>query len=1289
MKKIGVKSNIIKLIATGAFLCFTLAACKNFLNAGNIKEEIEQAIYINNHECPVATVEEPAFSDTGVARNKTIIVSFTMPVDPQTFKNSYDIKDASGNSLKVNFMEPVWSEDFKIVYIYANKQNLIEIDENSVMDVYFTLSRECKTEDGLPVQKSINHKYRINSQTKSAAPVLAQESNAVRPKISYRNLVLHEAQALTEEPLTAANESLICSQNHINENLNLYVKGNDAGGGKIYAYITYKRIYNADGTTVKNPVEKEIVFDKLNDKLLSNTDADGYKYLNIAYNLGKIPDYQDGMYEFNIRVKDEYDNISEAGKKYFILCDTQLSKSSNAMIWNETPMFRQDFTMNGEVNYPCPYDAQVPTEEIMEMYRKRVQFLYLVDDIYYISPFGGSKQYIDKVNDFTILFSWGTDLEHLSEPVAAKSKTFYDKTGKFKYYMSFDSENKDKDPSDVIPPKDQEPTNYDPDHVNTYADWLEYWYWNALSGGNPGSFYSKSDEKIIYELPDSYYNYTLDNADSDVYLQAVIIDSVGNTNTIETVMPRRIDFYSYKVEEETETENNKKYYKITLNYSDRTANVTRFTNVPNKNINAFYRILYAAIDDSSHENPAADDYDTSALNLTRNCYKSFEEDNYSIYTDKNVIEIPKEMENGVDKTPNYVIYIQPNYQTNSLVNGMYTGQTFGPFLKLIIDPTVTGTTGGPEAFEIESVSKESAGVNTGLLNITVILNKVQEGVTYIPCYSHDPRNTSDGYASEYSCVDHCTVTKIVDSGEEKTKIEFTIINPLRAPIYVGEGGPADYEDNNARWDRWTNLLMDGLYDYECPFDVKFKILATKDGVSTESSNIKSLTLRGLEDDNIPPRIKEDMYVHDSRLDYDGTAFVFDGLILENEGHIKPYFKFYYTPYNGIWGSSIDVLSEEEIKSLPYGTGYYRLDAYIDGGKNILDFKYTPVVPVYGLEDGTYMFFGKIEDTQGNYSYVTLGKANIGTYKNKLEVETVSDKTERSITVNFKLAPGEEALQKTYINLQNLVGDEGNWYNVYSEQNALQKMDFTGSTATIVYDENFTYYEDCDDSNKRTGTDSNGNPLEWYEPALKNSTDRPWTWNFYRVTVQSFNENPDVKIHYGRPYDEVDSTTGRIYNPWKFNQSWEAGGDFEYNKCTDETVSYTKYFYLKGEDEDLSDLQSSFFSSNARANSNHNHIVNVFASLHDFGKDADEWERRGKLIKTHFYHANLIEPKREWFSSDDEYKTNHDWYETFFDDTVAQQDMALSNEKGFVYYAAVVHFADGSTAVSDTYTMNGY
>ena len=87
-------------------------ACENFLDNGNVKEEIEHAIYIANHECPEATVE-PAFSDTGLPKNRAVIVTFSLPVNPESFNNSYDIKDEDGKSLLEHCESPLWSNDNK------------------------------------------------------------------------------------------------------------------------------------------------------------------------------------------------------------------------------------------------------------------------------------------------------------------------------------------------------------------------------------------------------------------------------------------------------------------------------------------------------------------------------------------------------------------------------------------------------------------------------------------------------------------------------------------------------------------------------------------------------------------------------------------------------------------------------------------------------------------------------------------------------------------------------------------------------------------------------------------------------------------------------------------------------------------------------------------------------------------------------------------------------------------------------------------------------------------------
>ena len=1287
------KSFVKNTILWGALLCVVLlfVSCENFLSGSKVKDDLEKAVLIANSECPVATVEEPAFSDTGVARNKTIVVSFTMPMDPATINGNYTIKDSEGNSLLDNFLPPVWSNDNKVVSIYANKENLINVAANSTLDVYFTLTKGCTTPQGLPIKTEINHKYRVNGQTKSEPPVLADTSTSSRPQIKYRNTLLSDSYLFTEGQIPATDANAFYVHNHTNSNLDFYVEGRDYGGGKIYAYITYKRLYNADGTVVTNAVEKEINLDR-DAKLLNQQEASGNKFRNISYDMAKQPDYKDGLYEFNIRVEDEYDNISEDSKTYYVICDTQLSKSSNAMFWFEAPMFRQDWEKDKARSYPSPYDQQVASEANMEHCRRQIRFNYLVDDVYYISP--DSTQYIDKVEDFKYLISWGFSLDSLCEP-EEMSEEYYENS--VNYYLQFDSDNwktyKDN-PSGIVPKTDpglkgikdgQEgeivigfKENGDPDipegYNVTYDSWLKRYYYNNFGGGDSGSIYF-TNSLIKYNLPDQFYRDSLANKDKDIYVQTTIIDSVGNVNTIESVIPKAPEVYSYKVEDGSGS--GKK--KITLNYSDATVDCSRFTNVPNKQVDAFYRVFYTKTN--------ALDADTSNLDLIRNTMKEFKDDNWSDFTDKNVFEIE------YDESNKYVVvYIQPNYQTHSLVNEVYTGQTFGPFTKVVIDTSKnTSTENGLAVPVIESVTRESAGPNTGLLNVTLTLNSYDAETSYIPYYSKDPK--IEHGPEDYIAVNDCTVTS-------DGKIQFTIANPLRPPVYKDEGehSLANYVSNTGdpewdnRWDQWRDTLTTGYYDFT--YDVKFKVLATKDGVSKESAE-KPLSLESLKDDNIPPRQNSRILSHDSRLDYDGKSFIFDDLIIEGEGHTKPYFTYYYTNYNGIWGDNLNVLSPEEIEVLPSGKGEYQFNGSVhegwDGADGAFHFSYSPVVPVTGLEDGSYMFFAKVEDTQGNYAYITLGKAHVGTFTNKPQV--TANVKQQSIKADFTLAAGEN-FEKTYICIQSHEPwsneNKGKWEYLYYSQNQLQKLSFSNSRASITYSPDFEYYKECKNNGDTAVKvkDSTDESIA-YGTVQRKDDPRPFFGRFYRLSVQGFNTHPydeasgtGVCINYGRPYVDIgaDGKFEQVYRTyWGYNQT-------EYDLCTEETVSYTTYVYLPGSWEDMSNIRSSFSTSDATVISNKIYIVNVLCSPVDLGSNADEWERRGKLIRTHYYDPET--KSTIWKDEEHPNEPNPNYHQEFdptvhpFNFSVALQDLFDSSEKGQLYYAAVVHFADNSYAVSD-------
>ena len=317
MKNIGAKKNLIKLVIGGVVLCMTLAACKNFLNAGKVREEIEQQIYINNHECPVATVEEPAFSDTGVAKNKAIIISFSMPINPDSFYNSYQIEDSSGNSLISCYLEPQWSNENKLVTILADEKNLIDLRGKKTMDVWFKLSKDCQTTDKLPIKEAINHKFRINDNLDETPPTLSVDSYVERPVIEFSGNLISDAIKLKEGEITTENEAELIQRNHINSSITIYMEGKDSGGD-VNGYIVLKRIKDVDGTDIRQK-EVEKTFKITDFNTVAGTDYQGCTY---TLNLSSINDYKDGLYEVKVYVMDTAGTKSEDYQLYYIVSDT-------------------------------------------------------------------------------------------------------------------------------------------------------------------------------------------------------------------------------------------------------------------------------------------------------------------------------------------------------------------------------------------------------------------------------------------------------------------------------------------------------------------------------------------------------------------------------------------------------------------------------------------------------------------------------------------------------------------------------------------------------------------------------------------------------------------------------------------------------------------------------------------------------------------------------------------------------------------------------------------------------
>ena len=577
---------------------------------------------------------------------------------------------------------------------------------------------------------------------------------------------------------------------------------------------------------------------------------------------------------------------------------------------------------------------------------------------------------------------------------------------------------------------------------------------------------------LYYFLPDSYIDYCDSHTTSDIYLQIAVVDSVGNSNNILTVIPKQIDFYNY---EKVSVDNTTKDMTIRLNYSDlcqeTSTDITGLLPVPDKSSEIKYRIFYAKI---------PEDYPESIYNelpLQRNLMYSYKQEvdnnhraNYKDNAEL-VIKNTGSLENP--KYPKYLVYIQPDYGLHSTISDIWAGESFGPLYEVIVDVSNL-TESSLSAPEIEStLTPESAGNGTSLYYIKGTISNYNSQTKYIPYVT-----TDEGENANWVCYDPLS----------SKDFSFTIMNPLKAPF-------TDWTDES-KWTgdyytAYSKLGDDADYD----IDVRVKILAIK-GNETKFSEEKTVNFSAENNDNIAPTQIPKIVSHDSLLSFDGHSFKYggsEGLIKEDEGHLAQTFTYYYTPYNEAWGNNLSILSEEEILSLPKGTGTYEFDIWVEKYSDPHEAKYKikPIVPIYGFADGKYMFFAKVSDTKGNSNIITLGKADINSFENKLAVNYKAD----TQSYNASLVYNKNDLDRNMLYIQKFDVDSSNWVNQNEPHKELVDCTKNKQTKTLNYNI---------EKNK-----------------LTNKT-------FYRFTLQGFNEHhydvstqTGVRLTYKMPYNPPD------------------------------------------------------------------------------------------------------------------------------------------------------------------------
>lgn len=1232
------------------FVCTILFfSCENFLDSGDVKEAIDKAIYIANSECPEATLEEPVFQDGGLPKNRAIIITFTKSINTETFDDNFFIEDTKGNSLKEYFLKPEWSNENKYVKIAANEQKLIDLGKEDTMDIIVRLSRACTTSDELPITKAINHKYRIKNEIDNKPPEFVSLKAQVPEEYIARRgingpLVLKEGRLPDITPNTTPTkeqkdaEKELLTINHINNKFDIYIEGNDYGGGMVQGHIKYRQLYDSMGEIVSSDEEEVYV------TLTKNEDNDNYKG---EYLLDLSDEkYTDGLYEIKVTVQDAYNLDSTDVRTYNVVRDTIFAYRSNTRFSFSSSLYRDDISpvevigeakrealiAEGIADYWYDPNYTPPTAKDIEEQLNEVSFSSLPKDNYYHSKVTG-ETYYDDFHNYRYFVSWGPDLDTLTTPVELK--------------------------------------------VLDWATEIE------------------NDQKCA--LHENFHKFASKNKKRNIVMQATIKDSAGNDNYITILYPKKVDFHNYIVSDDDENSDQK---KVELYFEDMTkSDYTKIADLPDRQVKPIYRVFYGKLADGNIDDSA------QTTKLTRNTAVPLEQDHWSDISDLHTIK-------NLDKNSKYAVYIQVEYKTFSVLTGQWVGESFGPLYDVIVDTSISGSAILHEPqFTWE---KESAGINTGLFNVEVEITNFDdfdESVKFIPCYSTDDGATWTYYESHPNKPD------------ENNKLAFTFLatNPLRAPFETAwaKNGAIDWWDE--KLDENHKAVGDNTY-FEAvtlckekfkypPVTAKVKILAVsyKEDGSTNETKESTIKLINFDegDDNIPPFVTSNITQHDSRLSYDGHFYQFENIVREDEGHLSEYFNYYYAPYQESWGDNLSVMEAEEIEKLPGGTGSYYSSCYkndTDKTNPIAAYTIDVAIPVNGLPDGKYMFFAKVTDTYGNYSYITLGKAEIGTFKNKMTVEY--DHSKRALISTLPIEADEQHFDRNMIHIEDCWNDDDNHHQT----------EWSSSDGYFQYLNQLQncYITTVDGKTALQNDNSKAAPGEFITFDWDTNTASPVSPRklrgdcFYRIVMQSFNENyfdgtTGVNRRYGRPYSTLEQLTNDSNYLWVTNVVNDDGGATAYDLCTEETVSNTVYYYIppiKNETtndyfnpdnpneapdseffldtEYLKDIKSTFFTATATPRSNKPYLVNVIASGQDLGDDADEWERRGKIIKSHLYYPDRNDPK---------YHT-YNLFNTF-DSSVAAEDMYNSHEKGLVYYVAVVHFADGKTAISNVYTMQGF
>ena len=362
------------------FIVLFFSACENFMKGAGTKEQLDELIKAaNSGEDFTIISKSPEYSSSGVYRDSSIEIQFSAPVNQSTF--SYEILIGGQDVSSINYLEPVFSEDGRIVRIRANSDDLINLEGNSSKDVTVKLSDKLRSEKGSFLKAALlSWTFRVNNSTEDVPPLFASINlNNGAGEINF-----------TEKSFFAANGSIAWDDadfntNHANK---IHISGIafDAGSGVDFITIKETRLRDTkndivnDKTIVSNPIFLE-------------SDSDGNVALDLDYKFELVNnEYKDGLVKLEIQLTDKCGNVSEV-KTFYAIKDTFFSL--------------QDLAISN-----IPKDIRGDSYRIDNAsldFWKNFYWEYDQSDVWYTI---GNKAFVSKPEKYSYEFEYITDLNN-------------------------------------------------------------------------------------------------------------------------------------------------------------------------------------------------------------------------------------------------------------------------------------------------------------------------------------------------------------------------------------------------------------------------------------------------------------------------------------------------------------------------------------------------------------------------------------------------------------------------------------------------------------------------------------------------------------------------------------------------------------------------------------------------------------------------------------------------------------------------------------------------------------